>query len=115
MFRIDFNSLKVEEGDTVFREINADDPRFDEQQDPAMKLAKDFLSTGACHKKMKWKAWREKEDARKSRIKDLEREREFLRITKSIKKAKKKARKVDHDHDGSSPLEKSKKPKYQVL
>lgn len=107
-------SLKIEPGDVVFRNINLDDPRFDQQKDQPMNLAKEFLSSGAISKKMKWKAWRDREDARKARIKELERERETQRQYRNIKKAKKAARNSKKDIFRSSPLEKTKR-KYQVL
>lgn len=89
-----------------------------EQNDKAMKLAKDFLLTGTFNRKMKWKAWRDKEEARKARIKELERERERerdMRISlQYIKNSKKKSRKEDGGKQKSLGPEKNKR-KYPVF
>lgn len=78
-----------------------------------MNLAKEFLLTGTFNRKMKWKAWRTKEESRKARIKELEREREMRAEAKNIKKAKKKSRKEDMDKQKPFGSEK-KKRKHQV-
>ena len=93
----------------MFRNINPNDPRFEEQFDQPMKLAKEFLLNGTIAKKMKWKAWREKEENRKSQIKQLERDREARRADQSIKKSKRASRNFKLDKVKSSPLDRIKR------
>jgi hypothetical protein len=105
-------SLKVQAEDVIFRDITPNDTRFEEQLDQPMKLAKEFLLNGTIAKKMKWKAWREKEENRKSQIKQLEKDREARRYDQSIKKSKRASRNFKMDKVRSSPLEKIKRKAY---
>ena len=108
-------SLKVQAEDVIFRDITPNDTRFEEQLDQPMKLAKEFLLNGTIAKKMKWKAWREKEENRKSQIKQLEKDREARRYDQSIKKSKRASRNFKMDKVRSSPLEKIKRKAECIL